>query len=192
VQALGADLFNGSAAQLTSFKSATGVTMPLMLNGALGSGNEDLFFPYGDRDSYAVINKQGIVRYNAYNLWPYGNRYHMNELRGCIDTLVSTPVGVDDVPIASAYRLDVSPNPLRGSSLIELSSPRDVADASIVVRDVAGRRVAVLWSGPTPRGVTRVTWDGRSTNGAAVPPGVYLLDSIVGGVHLSRRVAVLR
>jgi hypothetical protein len=192
VQALGADLFNGNSAQLNSFKSTTGVTMPLMLNAALGAGNENLFTPYGDRDSYAVINKQGIVRYSAYLLWPYGNRYHLDELRGCIDSLVSATNDVGQAPMLLAYRLEVSPNPILGSTAIELSNPRTAAEASLIVRDISGRRIARVWSGAAAHGVTRVTWDGRSESGAPVPPGIYLIDSSVGGVHLSRRVAVLR
>lgn len=191
MQALGADLFDGSPAQLLSFQSATGVTMPLMLNGALGTGNEDLFIPYGDRDSYAVINKQGILRYSAYLLWPYGNRFHVDELRGCIDSLVSATTDVGEA-ITSAYRLDVAPNPIRGATSIELSNPRVAADASVVVRDVSGRRIARVWSGVVPHGVTRVSWDGRAESGAPLPPGIYLLDSNVGGIRLTRRVAVLR
>jgi hypothetical protein len=166
--------------------------MPLMLNGSLGTGNENLYTPYGDRDSYAVINKQGIVRYNAWLLWPYGNRYHVNELRGCIDSLVSATTDVPESPVPSAYRLDAAPNPFRGSTSIELSNPHATVDASLVVRDISGRQVARLWSGPAPTGVTRVTWDGHSESGAPLPPGIYLLDSNVGGIRLSRRVAVLR
>ena len=190
-QALGPDLFNGSVAQLTSFGTTIGATFPLLLDGSLGSGDEDLYLPYGDRETYAVINKQGILRYNAFLIWPYGSRYHENELRACIDTLVSSNLGVGDGAPA-AFRLDVAPNPVRGTTTIELTNPRAVAGASIVVLDLAGRELARVWSGPAAQGVTRVSWNGRATSGARVPPGIYLVDSSVGGVHLTRRVAVVR
>ena len=63
IEVLAPDLFDGTAAQLTQFKNETGATFPLLLNGAAGAGNENLFTVYGDRDNYAVISKQGIVRY---------------------------------------------------------------------------------------------------------------------------------
>jgi hypothetical protein len=189
--ALGPDLFNGSAANLQSFRS-TGVSFPLLLNGALGAGNENLFTPYGDRDSYAVINKQGIVRYSAYLLWPYGNRYHLNELSGTIDSLVVDPrLDVGGGPAARGYALRALPNPFHRATTIELTNTvHPGAPGSITVLDVSGRRIATLWSGACPPGVTRVSWNVRSGSGT-VPPGVYLVRSDVGGVRLSQRVVVL-
>ncbi len=193
MQALGPDLFNGNAPSLTSFRTATGVPFPLLLNGALGSGNENLFIPYGDRDSYAVISKQGIVRYSAYLLWPYGNRYHVGELRGCIDSLVTSPLDVGSGPGASGYSLRAAPNPFHGETTLELSNPeRTARPATVTAHDLAGRRIATPWQGEIPPGTKRLTWDGRDEQGARVRPGLYLLRSDVGGVRCSLRVVILR
>ncbi len=190
---LGPDLFNGTAAQLTQFKNQTGATYPLLLNGAAGLGDEDLFNVYGDRDSYAVINKQGVVRYNAFDRWPYGARYHLAELRGCIDTLLTVTTGVDDDPSPRAFGLDASPNPSRGRVDLALANPAPGAlDARVDVFDLAGREVAQVFQGPVPRGVTRVSWDGQGTGGAAVAPGVYLVRARIGGRELTRRVLSVR
>ena len=192
MQALGADLFNGNAAQLTSFQSATGVTFPLMLNGSAGAGNENLYVPYGDRDSYAVISKQGIVRYNAYNLWPYGNRFHLDELRGCIDTLVSNPLGVEE-QAPGGELLQATPNPFQTDLVIALRNPTAGAvAASLTVHDLSGRRIAGLWSGTLSAGVTRVTWNARTAAAGPLAAGVYLLRSDIGGVREVRRVVFLR
>jgi hypothetical protein len=88
---LGPDLYNGNSAQLTGFRDQTGATFPLLLNGASGAGNENLFIPYGQYDNYVVINKQGIIRYHAYDLWSHGNRYHLDEIRAAVDSLVTDP-----------------------------------------------------------------------------------------------------
>jgi hypothetical protein len=192
VQVLGADLFDGTSAQLTQFKNTTGATYPLLLCGACGTGNEDLFIPWGDRDSYAVINKQGICRYNAYDLWPYGNRFHLGELRGTVDSLVSAPtaVGHDVAPVDG--RLDVSPNPFRAATTVTLTNPtREALPARVTVTDIGGRVVATLWDGPLARGVTRWSWAGGDAGGPA-PPGVYLVRGRLGGVPFERRVVRLR
>jgi hypothetical protein len=191
VQVLAADLFNGSAASLNQFRTTTGATYPLMLNGAAGAGAENLLVTYGDRDNYAVINKQGIVRYHAYDRWPYGNRYHLDELRGCIDTLVTTTADVDPGPVPGSFALRVSPNPFRSSTIIELVNPGEpAADARVEIFDLAGRQVLDLWRGVAPQGLTRVPWRTRG-GGQELAPGVYTVRAQVGSVRLVRRVVLI-
>lgn len=189
---LGPDLFNGTAAQVTQFKNQIGATFPLLLNGAIGAGNENMFTAYGDRDNYAVISKQGIVRYNAFDHWPYGNRFHLAELRGCIDSLLTVTTGVnDDSP--HALGLDASPNPSRADIALALANPSAQAlDAQVEVYDLAGRKLARLWDAPAPHGLTRMTWTGRGTGGALAAPGVYLVRARIGGQDLTRRILRIR
>jgi len=192
IEVLAPDLFDGTAAQLTQFKNETGATFPLLLNGAAGAGNEDLFVVYGDRDNYAVINKQGIVRYNAFNQWPYGARYHLDELRGCIDSLLTVTTDVDGGNAPHAFGLVARPNPARGAIVLELANPSEHALAARVdVYDLAGRPVAAVYDGLVPHGRTRMTWTGRGASGQPVAPGVYLVRARIGGAELSRRVLLL-
>lgn len=185
---LGPDLFNGTVAGLTQFKNQIGATFPLLLNGGLGAGDENFFNSYGDRDSYAVISKQGIVRYQAFDRWPYGNRYHLNELRGCIDSLLTVTVGVDE-PAPRAFALRASPNPSRGAIALELTNPSGQwLDAHVEVYDLAGRARAMLWDGPVAPGRTRMSWAGREPGGAPVAPGLYLVGARVGDRIITRRV----
>ena len=147
MQVLGPDIYNGSAAQLDGFRTQTGATYPLLLNGGLGAGNEDLDSPatYGQWDNYVIINKQGVIRYHAYDYWPHGNRYHLDELRGTIDSLVTTVVGIDDRR-PRAYSLEAAPNPFRERATLALMNPGPSGShARVTVHDVAGRRVATLW-----------------------------------------------
>jgi len=193
VQMLGPDLYNGNSSQLDGFRAQTGATYPLLLSGASGSGNENLLIPYGQWDNYVVINKQGVIRYHAYDRWPHGNRYHLNEIRGAVDTLVTNLVGVGDDLVPRSYFLNVAPNPFHGSTTLELTNPtaRDIP-ARITVHDVAGRLVATLWNAPAPRGRTLISWDGRSESGSAMGPGVYIVRANLGGMSLSRRVVRVR
>ena len=189
IMVLGPDLFNGTVAQLTQFKNQTGATYPLLLNGSLGTGNENLFTVYGDRDNYAVISKQGIVRYNAFDHWPYGARYHLDELRGCIDSLLTVTTDVIDGTGPQAFGLVARPNPSRGAIALELANPADRALAARVdVYDLAGRPVAVLYDGLAPRGRTPMTWTGRGPGGPLAAPGVYLVRARIGGAEITRRV----
>lgn len=188
---LGIDLFNGTTSQLNSFKSQTGATYPLFLNGALAAGG-NLYTPYGQYDNYVVINKQGIIRYHAYDLWPHGNRYHLNEIRGCVDSLVTSTVGVEDGRGAFGLALRSFPNPASGETTVELAIPSGPVLARVTVHDLAGRSVATLLDGLVTAGTLRLRWDGRGASGEPLAPGVYQLHAVAGGRAVDRRIVRIR
>jgi hypothetical protein len=191
VQVLGVDLWNGNAGQLSSFRTVTGATFPLLLNGASATGG-NVQSLYGTYDNYVVVNKQGIVRYHAALTWPAGNRYHLDEIRGCVDSLVSTTTGVDDRPSTGALALSAAPNPVREATRLSFTLPAAVAHAELGVYDVRGRRVATLWNGPAMAGRHAVTWRTDDARGEPLPPGVYAVVADIGDRRVSTRVAVVR
>src|SRR5262249_1314165 len=151
-----------------------GATYTLTLNGASSvGGNLDLL--YGNRENYVIVNKQGIVRMNAFLDYSYGQRYNLDQIQACLDTLLSPPLAVGD-PEARAWALGCAPNPMRRLAAVELTVPRGGAEqASVTVHDLAGRQVASLWSGALSAGTTRLVWDGRDADGTIAPPGLYLV-----------------
>jgi hypothetical protein len=187
---LGADLYNGTPAELGSFKSGTGTTYPLLLLGTQSGDN--LLALYGPHENYVVINKQGIVRYHADIDWDFGNRFHLDEIRGCVDSLVSGTVGVDDPPARIGFALTSEPNPFHARTSVELAVPSGTPSARVTVHDLAGRRLATLWDGAIAGGRARASWDGNNDRGTPQPAGVYLIRAEIGKVQLSRRVIRLR
>jgi peroxiredoxin len=191
VQVLGADSWNGTVAGVTNFRDQTGASFPLLLNAAQASGgNFDLL--YGPWDNYIVINKQGIVRYHAASFWPHGNRQHINEIRGAVDTLVTSTLDVDETPGGgrAEVTLGSSPNPFHSRLRIDLSLPSPVARARVALHDIGGRRIATLHEGALSAGVTRLEWN-ASGGGADMAPGIYLLAAEIDGRRLYRRVVKL-
>lgn len=191
---LGPDVGNGNQAQLTQFRSTAHVTFPLLLTCADGPATADsnLLKSYNERDNYVVINKQGIIRYHADDFWDYGNRYHKDELRGTIDSLVTQRTGVDD-PRAHVLSLSASPNPFRRLTTIEFSNPMaSGTHTRVTVLDLAGRRVATLWDAPARSGVTRLGWEGRTESDRILDSGVYLVRADIGSKHLTRRLVFIR
>ncbi len=189
VQVLGPDVGLGNLTQLADFGVDAEATYPLLQRCSDGSAVSDtnLLVPYNQKHNFVVIDKQGIIRYHAHDLWPFGNRYHPNELRDAINPLVTNLAGVNE-PGVSRIRLAASPNPFDGETRVEFSNPAGFeTHASVHVLDLAGRRVARLWDGPAPSGATRVRWDGRADSGATLSPGVYLLHAVVGGERFTRR-----
>jgi len=64
------------------------------------------------------------------------------------------------------------PNPFSPSTRIDFDLARD-GRVDISVYDVAGRRVATLFTGELGVGPHYVTWDGRTANGTRAAAGVY-------------------
>ena len=91
---LGVDLFNCFPSGAGGFKQSTGATYPILLDAALNTGG-NMRTLYGERDHYVVINREGIVRYQANDRWPYGDGYQLDEIRGCVDSLVTAVAGPD-------------------------------------------------------------------------------------------------
>ncbi len=186
---LGADGWNGTVGQLQGFKDATGVTFPLLLNASMASGG-NLYSLYGTYDNYIVINKQGVVRYHAALTWPLGNRYHKEQIRGTVDSLVTSPVDVEETPGRRSLELRASPNPFRGTIAVELATP-GASRARVEVFDTSGRRVATLWDGPAAAGVRQLTWNASGRSGSTVSAGVYLVRADVDGRKLSTRIVLV-
>jgi hypothetical protein len=191
VQVLGCDVTDGSVPQLRSFRTNTGVTYPLLL-ACYGSANspQNMVQWYGERDHFTVVNKHGIVRYNSALSYAYGNGYHLNEIRACVDSLVTVGLGV---PTALPARLALAagPSPARGPLTVMLALPRP-AVARVAVHDVSGRRVAMLWDAVSAAGERALVWDGADDAGVACAPGVYMVVAEAEGARVARRVVVVR
>ncbi len=93
-------------------------------------------------------------------------------------------------PAAAALAFAVSPNPARGAAHLGFSLPA-AQHARVELFDVAGRRVATLFDGVAAAGAHRVTWEGRSADGAPVADGVYMARLATGTSSVTRRVVWL-
>jgi len=91
----------------------------------------------------------------------------------------------------SAWLGQSFPNPGRAATTIRLGLPRK-SRIRLAVHDVGGRLVRTLFEGAAPAGVQSLAWDGRSTDGRAVPAGVYFYELAIDGKRLSRRLVLLR
>ena len=192
VQVLGADVRDGTIAQLNTFKAQAGVTYPLMRNCYISPVHAECFVRfYGERGHFAVIDQAGYVRYNSTLTWPSGAGYQLNEIRACVDTLVNQPIGVE-ATLPRGFALQTSPNPARSRLTVVLASPRDLESSRVTVLDPAGRRVATLWDGPLRAGQRDLLWDVRDDFGSLVAPGLYLVLAEAGGERFARRLVVVR
>ena len=77
----------------------------------------------------------------------------------------------------------------------ELLNLRGGTPFTLVVYNLAGRRIAAVDAGPVGNGRPHIEWDGAGEDGLLVPPGIYLvegnLETDAGDERAGRAVAVV-
>lgn len=110
--------------------------------------------------------------------------------RGSITLHVPTAVNDPSLPWAFALESNY-PNPFNPST--QISFTLDVAgDVQLEVFNTLGRRVTTLVDGFKSAGQHSVTWDGRDSQGLAVPSGVYLYRLTAGTETALRKMTLLK
>lgn len=75
-------------------------------------------------------------------------------------------------PTGPSMAVNSSPNPFAGQTELSITLPASGA-VSVMIYDVAGRRVASVHEGSLDGGTHRLVWGGRDDAGAPVASGVY-------------------
>jgi hypothetical protein len=83
------------------------------------------------------------------------------------------------------------PNPFMGTTTINFGLPKS-GDVAIDVYDVAGRHVATVLSGAKDAGTHEAVWNGRNSNGAQVPAGVYFYRFTFDNEILMKKMLVVK
>ena len=83
------------------------------------------------------------------------------------------------------------PNPMRGQTKIFFQLP-DQTPVQIALYDHSGRLVRVLASGTYAPGRYQVVWDGKDTEGHALPSGTYFYQVVAGERIVTGRILLLR
>lgn len=181
-QAIGLDLWNGSAASMRGFREHTSITYPLCLNaGSMAS----LYSTTYDRT--VVIDREGIIRYKGTSRV----ENTLDEAKAVIAELLETPTAVEDVP-AEAFALRQNyPNPFASSTTIAFTMP-ETGRVVLRVYDLLGNVVRTLVDGTVPAGRQRVVWDGADASGRRVAAGVYFYTLQTPAHMASRAMTVVR
>jgi hypothetical protein len=119
--------------------------------------------------------------------------YTFNNLQAdhTIEASFTGNVEVEEASFVAELALtSVAPNPASGAVRIEYEVPND-GPVQVRVLDVEGRAVAVLASGPQPRGPHHVVWGGQTARGPA-HAGMYFVQLQASGRSVVRRLALVR
>jgi protocatechuate 3,4-dioxygenase beta subunit len=95
---------------------------------------------------------------------------------GAMEINIALPAGVEP-PKPDALPKSLSlypnyPNPFNPSTVIRFGLP-EPGRVRVVVYNLTGSEVRVLWDGPATAGIHSVTWNARNASGLTVPSGVY-------------------
>lgn len=117
---------------------------------------------------YASLNERVLSKYTSF-LCLEDTSYICNN---CKDESMQT--GTDDIA-ATQDSLLVYPNPFTEKVTISLTctNPKDVKELSII--DLTGSVIYQFNRGELHQGKNTITWDGTSSRGDKVKPGVYML-----------------
>ncbi|MDH4338734.1 MAG: T9SS type A sorting domain-containing protein [Candidatus Krumholzibacteria bacterium] len=105
-------------------------------------------------------------------------------------TTVSARVSATVPRAGLALRQNV-PNPFSTETMVSFTLP-ERGDVKLAVYDVAGRRVATLFSGEQGAGDHSVEWNGVGDNGERVGAGVYFVRIEAGKQTVTRKLLVMR
>jgi flagellar hook assembly protein FlgD len=86
--------------------------------------------------------------------------------------------------------MSASPNPFSGGTRISFTVPV-ATRVSLRIYDVSGRLVENLVDGPVSAGSHNVQWDGMSSDGSRVAPGIYMSILQVEGERVVRKLSLL-
>lgn len=101
----------------------------------------------------------------------YNRALSADEIRALYDTY--TPVEAGAAPLATSLG---APQPNPSASTVRLPFALTTGErVRIVLYDLLGRRVRVLWDAQTAVGAHVITWDGHAADGTPVGAGVYLV-----------------
>ena len=121
----------------------------------------------------------------------YYCRIHENTMHGIIDVLSNTSVGPGAQATRATFSRAPAPNPTRDAMACAVTVP-SAENVEISVHDLAGRRVALLYSGRLEAGEHPFRWDGTLGGQARAPAGVYRVRLRAGQIEESRAFSLIR
>ena len=108
-----------------------------------------------------------------------------------LGTLTFTKQNVADVPLASSFRITAYPNPFNPQTTIAWELPA-AGLLSVNIYDISGRHVRHLWNETSPTGPGQTQWDGRNDTGRIVAAGVYYYRMVLGHLHLTKKLTLIK
>lgn len=181
--ALGLDTWNTSASSVINFRSATGITYPLLLE-----AEQSLFDFYGNSGAYdrsLVIAKDGKIAYKGTGFVNSDVEQVKNSITA--ELSVTTSNESSDLGLPDHHQLDQNyPNPFNPSTTIRfsLSQPTNI---QLKVYDILGAEIATLLNTRLAQGEQNITWDASNQSS-----GIYFYRLITDEGVLTKKMMLIK
>lgn len=150
-------------------------------------------------DAGSVASQLAALGYQVRTGWGMPQHIRVStgtlaEMQGFLDALESilaTAVPSSPETPAGLALSSVHPNPFNARCRIRLTVPSR-EPVSLILYDLAGRKIRSLVERSLSVGVHEIAWDGRNHSGQVVAAGVYILNLVQGEYATSRRVSFVK
>lgn len=141
-----------------------GMPVHLALLSSTGQGGHNVVTDGYNTDEYYHLNFGWGGSYNGWYLLPEEIPYNLTIIEGAVMDIGVTHVGINKNTLEDKARLTVYPNPSAGpvNIRLELQEPGNV---QLEVRNIRGRLVQEIYSGPMDKGVHCIVWQADAING---------------------------
>ncbi len=119
-----------------------------------------------------------------------GTIYAGTTPNGDVFKYIPTAVQEHEAGTPASIMLNVYPNPVRDIIPVQFDLPVK-AEASLVVYDVSGNKIAPLMQGSRNTGSYWIGWDLCASSGTKVPTGVYFVRMETRNLSATKKVIVL-
>ncbi len=178
------NLYSGQALQIT-LESGQYVTGDFHF--AIGAGSA-----WGD--TLALFADGGGGDPGRSLLWTSGAWFTMPQLgysnSWIMEAQIQYQAVADEAPVVEILRADITPNPFRNAATIAYDLPHETR-VEAAVYDLNGRLIRGLHSGFQSAGRYSIAWDGKTSLGRDVSPGVYVCRLTAGGMQQSYRMVLV-
>ncbi|MDD2230232.1 MAG: T9SS type A sorting domain-containing protein [Candidatus Cloacimonetes bacterium] len=149
--------------------------MPLMDRGLSG------FRIYRKGEAYAELPDPSLRFFRDFSAVNDTMTFYVVALYGSVESAASNSVSVvisgvenqDDLSSAIPNQINVSPNPFKTVTNIEISLSK-AAKTQVSIYNIRGQKVRTLFDNAMTRGTQILSWDGTDAHGNSVCAGVYL------------------
>lgn len=127
-------------------------------------------------------------------LWTGGGWFTMIQLgysnSWIMEAQIQYQAVAGEAPVVEMLRADITPNPFRSAATIAYELPYETR-VEAPVYDLNGRLIRDLFSGLQSAGRHSIAWDGKTSLGRDVSPGVYICKLTAGGMQQSYRMVLV-
>jgi peroxiredoxin len=163
--AIGIDSWNKSNSVVQSFKSKTGLDIPLLLQG------QSVASSYSSaHDRFLVIDKKGVLVYKG----SVAGVNDIGNVKAAIENALAAPVAIQQLDMKPENSIRHFPNPVTDHATIQMDLIQGW-DLKLTLHDITGRKVKDLFEGYMENGTHNVE---LHTHGLA--GGIYFYKLAIG------------